>query len=178
VLCVSKTAENIQKLREVRARRRGHGSLGDFIRMARQACETTGEPAGDTGKIVQGTDHPCAALPDVRLQLGGLQVLLDFDKAEALAGKPLEKGDAIGLRSLVPSTVPAASDGQDHRQARTGRQAPRRGFLLVHEVVHAELGEVHAAAAVFQPAEISIEGLFGQDEADLPGRAQKSLLYT
>jgi hypothetical protein len=125
---------------------------------------------------MQGPHDPRAALPDVRVQRGGLQVFLYVDVAEALAGKPLEESHARRFRAVERSPVSRPSKRQDHRKADTTGQAPCRRLFRIEEVVHAQLHEIHRAAEALDVTDILIEGLAGEDKADLPASAQKSLL--
>ena len=99
-------------------------------------------------------------------------------KREALAGQPLEKRKPVRFRSLESSPVPSPPDGEDHRDPCAGGQSRRRGHFRVQQVIHAQLREVHPAPPGLEMTEIGLERLFGEDEADLPALAQKSLLYT
>ena len=127
---------------------------------------------------MQGADDACAAPADLLLEPGGLQVFLDVDESKTFGSELMEKPGAVGLRSLESPPVPLPPHGEYHGKPGAPGQPSCRELLRVEKVVDPQLGEVHPPPPCLEVMQVSVERLFGEDEADLPAFAQKSLLYT
>jgi hypothetical protein len=127
---------------------------------------------------MQRAHNTHAAVPDVSLQGGGLQIFFNVHIRKTLPDKPLNDSYALWFRLVELSPVPRTPKRQDHGNSDASRQAPCRCLLDIRQVVHAKLQKIDVIAEVLRMSQICLKGLLGQDEADFRSHAQKSLLKT